>query len=95
WQNMYHQSEDTFEDTARLIHDTCYCSFGGMHIPPDLVEKVTVVDSLIEEVRIAWHRDNLCRTACVAELARMLEAENKAEQWRIEKYDDDYDTRTP
>jgi len=91
WQSIHDQKSEEFDDAAQCIHAARHFRVGGLHIPTDICEKLTIVDSLIEEIRVAWHRDDLCRDACMAELIKVKEQEDRAEQrWR-EKYGNDSD----
>ena len=86
WQSIHDQKSKEFDEAAQCIHAARYFRVGGLHIPNDICEKLTIVDSLIEEIRVAWHRDDLCYDACMAELIKVKEQEDRAEQRRREKY---------
>ncbi len=89
WQNSHEQKSDEFDDAAQLIHSARYFRVAGIHIPDDICEKLTIVDSLLEDIRVAWRRDDLCRDACMAELIQVKEQEDRAEQRLREKYGND------
>ena len=91
WQSIHDQKSKEFDEAAQCIHAARYFRVGGLHIPNDICEKLTIVDSLIEEIRVAWHRDDLCYDACMAELIKVKEQEDRAKQRRREKYGNDSD----
>ena len=80
WQAIHAQKEREFEEAAQAIHSARHFAINNQHVPGDVWEKMTIVDSLIEEIRIGLHRDNLCRDACMAELATIQKQEDAVTQ---------------